>query len=101
MISSSSGSSNGPIMSPAAAMAHGDHTVASSLCSQSSGESPDSDEEDVIITADQEDSHSSSSTPPQKKAKKYMCVYRKQYSKEFPWSTNSKKNIGIALVCLH
>ena len=86
----SSGSSIGSIASPAAAVAHSDCTVASSLCSQSSGWSPDSDEEDVIITANLENSHSSS-TPPQKKAKKYMCGYRKQYSKAFPWSTNSKK----------
>ena len=91
MVSGSSGSSIGSIISPAGAVAHGDRTVTSSLFSQLSGGSPDSDEEDVIVTAYQEDSHSSSSTPPQEKAKKYMSVYRKKYSKAFPWSTNSQK----------
>ena len=87
----SSGSSIGSIISPAAAVAHSDCIVASSLPSQLSGGSPDSDEEDVIVTAYREDSHSSSSTPPQEKAKKYMSVYRTKYSKAFPWSTNSQK----------
>ena len=49
--------------------------------------------EEHDIDSDQAlDSHSSrESTPPRKKSKKYMCVYRKQYSRNFPWSTDSKK----------